>query len=498
MGRSSFFDPLYDYVTFEEAEAESRRDFFLIPGHIGGDSEVKKILPFLSTLEFNRQLFLRQNNLAFFVYPSSTHTRFAHAIGCCYLGFLAANFTTIIDNNNERLSLDDWLKSMGLKEEFLLALLLHDIGHFAFSHALETNHYLWDVLKNKIENKVNLKHEDVASQFLLGSGSFAEAFKEKTKDVIGINYIADLMKSFEGIDPHAISFLIRGDEEDITRYDDDRKIALKMLHEMTSGVLDLDRIDHYRRDGYFSGLKFASNLNFSLLLKGITIHLKSDCYEIRLSDEAIGHALTLLHSKERLVHDCFENPINLAFEVMLHNAFNLFVFDDNHCERNAVKINPHPDDIRKIISLLLCTDEELLIELQSGNYEARNIIHRIRNRVPFSCIGRKIWKKGKITEYEIRKGIAEIAGIDQKHITIRLALGFSRDESKRPKEWLHLSSLFDENGCKLDQHEEFSKQIRYFQELQEQPGKVFWVFTDLDDIDIHDRLKKACGEITNS
>lgn len=507
MARMSFFDPLYDYVTFEEAERDSQRAIFAAGWNCGSihHDVSKHILPFLSTLEFNRLSFLRQSNLAFLLYPSSTHTRFAHAIGCCYLGYLAARQILVTEqhqnigddgNTNEESSflLNEWLINKGWKEEFLLALLLHDIGHFACSHALESNHSLWKAVG------FDLKHEDVAHQFLYGKGPAAKIFREKTSDMEGYPYVSDIIKPDreEGIDPRVISFLIRGKQDDISTLPSKKQHELRMLHELTSGLLDLDRIDHYRRDSYFSGIKFASNLNFSILLQGLSIKYDQESYEIRLSDEAIGHALTLLHAKERLIHDCFENPPNIAYEIMLHHAFNLFVFNDRYCEdKNGDTVKATEGQQQLVLNLLLSSDEELLIRLAGACDEARKIVYRIRNRDPYVFIGRKTWVKVAVNEKTLRSEIAKAAGVNINHLAIKMDKEFNRDPMQRPKEWLHLGSLYDQRGRLLEKHEEYSQQIKYFKHIQDESAMTYWVFTNSRDREIQNKIKAALKELTS-
>src|ERR1044071_5908374 len=110
--RVDFYDPLYEYVTFEEARLGQSRYRFIehndgsvenkdagnptyndlgVSGNrIGSIRANKLILPFFSSIEVSRQSFLRQSNLAFLVFPSATHTRLAHSIGSCYLRLCAA------------------------------------------------------------------------------------------------------------------------------------------------------------------------------------------------------------------------------------------------------------------------------------------------------------------------------------------------------------------------------------------------------------------------
>src|SRR4051812_3103519 len=116
-----FYDPLYDRITLKEADRRGSRDVFG-PGfskkrNDGQKNELNKdkvLLPFLSSVEFTRQSFLKQSNLAFLVYPSATHTRLAHALGSCYLGDLAS----------QEIHISEKLKQGRVREPILLSKFL--------------------------------------------------------------------------------------------------------------------------------------------------------------------------------------------------------------------------------------------------------------------------------------------------------------------------------------------------------------------------------------
>ena len=83
----------------------------------------------VDTAAFQRLRYIRQLGLAHLVYPGATHTRFDHALGVYHLAVTALRLL------RERASAPEeaW-QAMGL---IPYAALLHDIGHYAFSHALE-------------------------------------------------------------------------------------------------------------------------------------------------------------------------------------------------------------------------------------------------------------------------------------------------------------------------------------------------------------------------
>src|SRR5688572_9843692 len=133
--RINYYDPLYDFVTFEEAANSqhplsvfdvgfARQDSKSYGDSISPFKATKELLPFLSSTEFARQGFLRQSNLAFLVFPSATHTRLAHAIGSCYLGFhasqrIAVGTKTKKDKKSRSPEyLSHFLEKWGFREEF--------------------------------------------------------------------------------------------------------------------------------------------------------------------------------------------------------------------------------------------------------------------------------------------------------------------------------------------------------------------------------------------
>lgn len=145
---------------------------------------------------FQRLRRIKQLGLTHLVYPGALHTRFHHALGAMWLT------TQAIDN----------LKLKGVKisdaeaEATCVAVLLHDIGHGPFSHALE----------NSIVQRLN--HEKIS------------AFMMK-----------HLNEQFRGRLNLAIQ--IFNDE-----------YAKKFLHQLVSGQLDMDRLDYLRRDCFFTGV----------------------------------------------------------------------------------------------------------------------------------------------------------------------------------------------------------------------------------------------------
>lgn len=505
-----FYDPLYDFISFEDPTGDLL-DFFNVKGGFASkhtstiSSQFKKkyILPFIDTYEFKRLNFLRQSGLAFLAFPSATHTRFAHSIGCCNLGYIACQQITIEElsvNNTTSIggekTLIDWLDNddRNWREEFLIALLLHDVGHFPFSHTLESNSMLWECLQNKIT------HEELACALILGEKnhiktnqdiySYFRKFYESKYGVCDIEeldcrFIADLVNENIAIDTNVLCYLISGDDEFCNLVPENKRLELKVLHALVSGLLDLDRIDHYRRDGYFTGLKLGSDLNFTGLFCGMKLVYWKDgtnhSFHLCLSRNAIGHALTLLHSKERLVHDCFEDTRNIAYGAMLHRAINLYL------GITLQKQVLNKEQLGKCFEIFLSTDDELLLLLlNSDNQEIREIVLRIKNQKPYTFIARKEIEMSKYGESlkKFKLNLIEFLNMDsEKFVESDILFIHSKipKQGRAPSaEWMNLEYLYDDSengGINLLNINDYQAQISYFQQKQRKLTTTFWFFT---------------------
>ncbi|MBA2708084.1 MAG: HD domain-containing protein [Gemmatimonadaceae bacterium] len=162
-------------------------------------------LSLVDTDVFQRLRYVRQLGLAYLVYPGATHSRFEHALGAYHL---ARGTLWLLA---ERGGVD------GLDSNELIvvraAALLHDIGHYPFSHALE--------------EIGQLHHEDVARPLIL-EGEIADILaKEIAPDA-----------------PQRVFDLVRGESR-------------SALQGLISGSLDLDKIDYLKRDAFMCGVPYG-------------------------------------------------------------------------------------------------------------------------------------------------------------------------------------------------------------------------------------------------
>ncbi len=209
----------------------------------------------IDTSSFQRLRRVKQLGFAHLVYPGAVHSRFMHALGVYHLtrralGALERHgaLETLSEEERERVTL------------VALAALLHDVGHYAFSHAME------EVEPDSIPGH----HEEVAGLFLNS---------EPIRAILG---------SLADDGPQFVAELIRGQSS-------------HPLQGLISGSLDLDKIDYLKRDALFCGVPYGS-VDVDRLLDALTIARedRDGPAGIAVTEKGIGALESLLFSKYQM------------------------------------------------------------------------------------------------------------------------------------------------------------------------------------------------------
>ncbi|MEO5966749.1 MAG: HD domain-containing protein [Ferruginibacter sp.] len=266
---------------------------------------------------FQRLRRIQQMAMASLVYPGAVHTRLHHALGAYHLMRCALHelITKGIDITVEE------------QQAAKIAILLHDIGHGPFSHALE--HVLTK----------GMHHEEIS-----------------------ILLIKKLNEEFEGKLQMAIDIF-------------SNTYPKKYLHQLISGQLDVDRMDYLTRDSFFSGVN-EGVIAYDRILKMLTVHNgelmveEKGIYSIekfllarRLMFLQVYLHKTVLSSEQMLQRiierarfigaECY-GPLNNFINNDNSNKLTLEMFcsiDDNDVMMAIKKWKNHPD---KVLSIL-CT-----------------------------------------------------------------------------------------------------------------------------------------------
>lgn len=306
---------------------------------------------------FQRLRRIKQLGLTSLVYPGANHSRFHHALGAMHLMMLA------IDTLR--------MKNISISEEDALAayyaILLHDIGHGPFSHALE-----YCIVQN-------INHEDLTRLFM-----------------------SRINQEFSGQLDNAIQIF-------------ENQHPLKFLHQLVSGQLDVDRLDYLTRDSFFTGVSEGiigteriikmlnvSNNHLVAEIKGIysiekfLISRRLMYWQVYLHKTVISAEqllVKILHRAEDLLKN--NTPINIDenLKLFLKNSFTIENFknnselldafaaiDDNDIIYSIKQWTKHPDKVLSQLCHFLIDRKLFKVSLQEKPFDP-NYIEDLRQKV---------------------------------------------------------------------------------------------------------------------
>jgi len=297
---------------------------------------------------FQRLRRISQMGLSYLVYPGAHHTRFHHALGCMHIMQKAVE---VLRYKGTEISSEE-------EKALYIAILLHDIGHGPFSHAME----------HSIVENVN--HE-----------------------AISLLFMDKLNTEFDGKLTLAIK-VFKGEYH--------RKFMLQLI----SSQLDMDRMDYLKRDSFYSGVA-EGNINSERLIQMMNVVDDS----LVIEEKGIYSVEKFLMARRLMYWQAYLHKTSLVAELILtktlkrakeltqkgitlscseplsfflHNKIELENFDDTTLDLfsqlddsdiiSALKSWQKNDDfILKTLSNMIINRDLLKIKLSSQKYTAENV-----------------------------------------------------------------------------------------------------------------------------
>ncbi len=203
---------------------------------------------------FQRVRRISQMGLSYLVYPGAHHTRFHHAIGCMHLMQKAVQ---VLRFKGVRISSKE-------EDALYIAILLHDIGHGPFSHAMEHS-----IVKG-------VSHEEISLLFM-----------------------QKLNEEFNGDLTLAIQ-IFKGEYH--------RKFMLQLI----SSQIDMDRADYLKRDSFYTGVS-EGNINSERIIT--MLHVKED--ELVIENKGIYSVEKFLVARRLMYWQVYLHKTSLAAEQLI-------------------------------------------------------------------------------------------------------------------------------------------------------------------------------------
>ena len=208
---------------------------------------------------FQRLRRINQMALSYLVFPGAKHTRFEHVLGCVFL----------MQKTVEMLRFKGVQISDKEAEGLYIAILLHDIGHGPFSHAME--HSIVE----------GISHEEISLRFMQ---ELNKLFNVKLETAIAI---------FQGTYPR------------------------KFMHQLISGQLDMDRADYLKRDSFYTGVA-EGNINSERLIS--MLNVRND--ELVVEEKGLYSVEKFLIARRLMYWQVYLHKTSVAAEQILIRLLN--------------------------------------------------------------------------------------------------------------------------------------------------------------------------------
>jgi HD superfamily phosphohydrolase len=225
-------DPVYGFIT--------------IPGGL--------VYQIISHPYFQRLRRIKQMGLNDFVYPGALHTRFHHALGAMHLMSLALRN---LRHKGQDISTTEY-------ESMLIAILLHDIGHGPFSHALEST--------------------------LLSQGNHEE---------VSVIIMQHLNRMFDGALEMALEIF-------------QNQYSKGFFHQLVSSQLDIDRLDYLKRDSFFTGVSEGA-IGSDRIINMLNVHQD----QLVVEEKGIYSIENFLNARRLMYWQVYLHKTSVAAEKMM-------------------------------------------------------------------------------------------------------------------------------------------------------------------------------------
>jgi HD superfamily phosphohydrolase len=259
----------------EVASLDARRALVRIPPELDVPL-TERVRQIIDAAEFRRLARISQLGLVSLVYPAAIHTRFEHSLGVYRLALLYLQQLACDERFEDVVSRKD-------AELFIVASLLHDLGHWPFCHPIE------DIRLPSVPT-----HELFANSFLLEGE------------------IADTLRQHWDVAPRDVVALLS---------EEPRTSSARILASMLSGPIDIDKMDYLFRDSLHAGVPYGRHYDQQRLIGSLCVNEAGD--GLALTDKGKTAAELMVFARYVMFSEVYWHHGVRAATAMLQRAFYL-------------------------------------------------------------------------------------------------------------------------------------------------------------------------------
>jgi len=311
---------------------------------------------------FQRLRRIKQMGLSSLVYPGAEHTRFHHALGCMHMMQKAVQ---VLRFKNVEISKEE-------EEALYIAILLHDIGHGPFSHAME--HSIVE----------NVQHEDISLLFMQA-----------------------LNKEFEGKLSLAIE-IFKGNYH--------RKFMIQLI----SSQMDMDRMDYLKRDSFYSGVA-EGNINSERLVQMINVH--NDLLVVE--EKGIYSVEKFLVARRLMYWQCYLHKTSVGAELLLSKilkrAKQLVLNGEDLPASNALKyflennVSKEGFTEAALMNFSLLDDADIVIALKNWQFHPDRVLSYLSNAI----VNRKLFHVALVSKSDLNSRLEYFRNVCRQELKVK-------------------------------------------------------------------------------
>lgn len=243
----------------------------------------------IGTAPFLRLQKIKQLGFVYRIWPGATHTRYEHSLGCYHLAVRALR--SLLQRGT-----DGGLTGISISSvrTLVVAALLHDIGHYPYSHTIEELGY------------PIVAHEKVG------------------RSIIENSEVATILERDYGLSPERVANVIDPRKNTSLPADDE------LLSHLLSGALDVDKLDYLPRDARACNVPYGG-VDVSRLLASLRVYTTPSLSQgkgnalfgqrrIVVTHKGISPLYSLIHARQEMFDNIYWHHTSRAFQVMLVRA----------------------------------------------------------------------------------------------------------------------------------------------------------------------------------